>query len=200
MTSVPLPGDSASHLGGPKYTLSGLDGSVDTLSTSKAISTDGSRKYGFEMAEGVRMEAAFFKVLGRERPNIACVSTQLGCAVGCLFCTAGHQPFFRNLTSGEILFQVAAVLNDQETGRILDDGFEVSFMGTGEPLANLGNLLRAIDKIHALYPQITRVSVSTAGPAKRIEALTDAMPVEPPIHLQISLHATTDKIRGLLVP
>ena len=173
---------------------------MQTLSTTRAISKDGSRKYGFEMAEGLQVEAAFFKVLGRERPNIACVSTQLGCAVGCLFCAAGHGSFFRNLTKEEILFQVAAVLDDQRTGRILDDGFEVSFMGMGEPLANLQNLLGAIREIHSRYPQITRVSVSTAGPAKRIEALTEAMPVTPPIHLQISLHGTTDKTRRRLVP
>lgn len=173
---------------------------MKTLSVRTTLSKDGSRKYSFEIAQGLQMEAAFFKVLGRERPNIACVSTQLGCAVGCVFCSAGHSPYFRNLTKDEILFEVAEILEDQMTAQILDEGLEISFMGVGEPLANLRNLLATIEDIHSRYPQITRVSVSTAGPAKRIEALTEAMPVEPPIHLQISLHATGDAIRRQLVP
>jgi 23S rRNA (adenine2503-C2)-methyltransferase len=96
--------------------------------------------------------------------------------------------------------QVESILEDQASARILDEGFEVSFMGTGEPLANLRNLLGAIQKIGLRYPQITRVSVSTAGPAKRIDALTVAMPVFPPVHLQLSLHATTDETRLRLIP
>jgi 23S rRNA (adenine2503-C2)-methyltransferase len=146
------------------------------------------------------MEAAFFRVPGRERPNIACVSTQLGCAVGCPFCAAAQAPLFRNLTDEEIFLQVFSILEDQVSGKILEEGFEVSFMGTGEPLANLHNLLGAIHRIHLGFPQITRVSVSTAGPARRIDALTDAMPILPPVHLQISLHATTNETRHRLVP
>ncbi len=175
-------------------------GSAEVLNVRAMISKDGSRKYSLQVAQGLQMEAAFFKVPGRERPNIACVSTQLGCAVGCPFCAAGHAAFVRNLTKAEILFELATILDGQTTGDVLDDGFEVSFMGVGEPLANLRNLLGAIQEIHFRYPHITRVSVSTAGPAKRIDALTAAMPITPPIHLQISLHATTDETRRRLVP
>src|SRR5690242_14707838 len=99
-------------------------GFVETLSVRTAISTDGSRKYSFELDKGLRMEAAFFVIPGRERPNIACVSTQLGCAVGCLFCAAGHAPLFRNLTREEILFQVNSIVQDQRTAHILDEGVE----------------------------------------------------------------------------
>jgi len=173
---------------------------MDALQGSRVISKDGSQKYSFELGGGLRMEAAFFTVPGRERPHIACVSTQLGCAVGCPFCAAAHAPFFRNLTTEEILFQIASILEDQRVEKIFDEGFEVSFMGTGEPLANLRNLLGAIHQIRLSYPQITRVSVSTAGPAKRIGALTEAMPILPAVHLQISLHATTDEVRRRLVP
>jgi 23S rRNA (adenine2503-C2)-methyltransferase len=166
----------------------------------KRRSNDGSRKYSFALAPGLQMEASFFRIPGRERPNIACVSTQLGCAVGCPFCAAAHAPFFRNLTKEEMLFEVVSILEDQPATQLLSEGFEVSFMGTGEPLANLSNLLGAIAEIHLRYPQITRVSVSTAGPARRIDALTQAMPVLPSVHLQISLHATKDEIRRKLVP
>jgi 23S rRNA (adenine2503-C2)-methyltransferase len=69
----------------------------------RTISKGGSSKYTFDVERGLHMEAAFFKVPGRERPNIACVSTQLGCAVGCLFCATARTPFFRNLSKEEIL-------------------------------------------------------------------------------------------------
>jgi 23S rRNA (adenine2503-C2)-methyltransferase len=167
---------------------------------NRAISIDGSQKYSFDLGKGLRMEAALFKVAGRERPNIACVSTQLGCAVGCPFCAAAHAPFFRNLTEEEILLQIGSILDDQQWEILFDEGFEVSFMGMGEPLANLVTLLDVIREIGFRYPKITRVSVSTAGPARRIDALTDQMPVIPPIHLQISLHATNDSTRRRLIP
>jgi 23S rRNA (adenine2503-C2)-methyltransferase len=169
---------------------------METLQVVRVVSRDGSRKYSFDAGCGLRMEAAFFCVPGRERPNIACVSTQLGCP----FCAATRTGLFRNLTTDEILLQIASIVEDQDTGRIFEEGFEVSFMGTGEPLANLENLLGAVDAVHARYPRVTRVSVSTAGPARRIDALTDAMPAAVPVHLQISLHATTAEVRRRLIP
>jgi len=146
------------------------------------------------------MEGAFFRVPGRERPNVACVSTQVGCAVGCVFCATAQTPFFRNLSKEEILYEISSILDDQCAGELLQELFEVSFMGMGEPLANLRNLLAAIKEIGLLYPKITRVSVSTAGPARRIDALTEEMPICPPVHLQISLHATKDETRQRLIP
>jgi 23S rRNA (adenine2503-C2)-methyltransferase len=146
------------------------------------------------------MESAFFMVPGRERPNIACISTQLGCAVRCQFCSTAEMPFFRNLTAREMLSEVTTILEDQYGPRILLEGFEVSFMGMGEPLANLKNVFKAVREIGSRYPEITRVSVSTAGPADRIHALIREMPIAPPIHLQISLHATNDETRRTLIP
>jgi 23S rRNA (adenine2503-C2)-methyltransferase len=146
------------------------------------------------------MEAAFFRVHGRERPNIACISTQLGCAVRCQFCSTAETPFFRNLTSREMLSEITAIVEDQDGPRLLSEGFEVSFMGMGEPLANLKNVLTTVREIGRRYPEVTRVSVSTAGPAERIHALTREMPIAPAIHLQISLHATNDETRRRLMP
>jgi len=170
------------------------------LKVVKQTAYDGSRKYAFHPPDGPHFEAAFFQVVGRERPNIACVSTQLGCAVGCIFCATASGPFYRDLTAEEILWQVDTLASDQGLPRILSEGFEVSFMGMGEPLANLRNVLQAIAGISQRYPQITRVSVSTAGPAHRIDRLTEAMPAAIPIHLQVSLHATRDIERRALVP
>jgi 23S rRNA (adenine2503-C2)-methyltransferase len=170
------------------------------MNVNKVVSIDGTRKYSFDLGKGLRMEAAFFKVAGRERPYIACVSTQLGCAVGCPFCATAHTPFFRNLTKEEILLQIGSILDDQQAEMLFAEGFEVSFMGMGEPLANLRALLTVIHEIHSRYPKITRVSVSTSGPATRIDSLIHEMPVLPSIHLQISLHATNDSTRRRLIP
>src|SRR5205085_1296033 len=166
----------------------------------RTISADGSKKYTFALEGNLRMEAAFFTVPGRPRPHIACVSTQVGCAVGCPFCAASRPGFLRNLTAEEILLQITAIIQDNPAADLFAEGFEVSFMGMGEPLANLQNLLNAIGQLRVRYPQISRVSVSTAGPAQRIEALTAAMPILPLVHLQISLHATTDAVRRQLIP
>jgi 23S rRNA (adenine2503-C2)-methyltransferase len=173
---------------------------IDSRKITKETSLDGSRKYAFHLPGGLHAEAAFFRVAGRIRPNIACVSTQLGCSVGCIFCATATQPFYRNLTAEEILWQVDAVALDQDLPRILTEGFEISFMGMGEPLANLPHVLQAIHWISRGYPAISRVSISTSGPAARIDRLTEAMPASTPIHLQVSLHATKDSDRSEIVP
>lgn len=167
---------------------------------TKIFSEDGSIKYVFRLENNLKTEAAYFKVSSRERPNIACVSTQVGCSVGCTFCATAKTNFFRNLTKDEIFLQISSVLNNDATGDMLAEGFEVSFMGMGEPLLNLKNVLEVVKEIHIKYPLISRVSLSTSGTAKRIDALTQAMPISPPIHLQISLHATKDSIRKRLIP
>jgi len=166
----------------------------------KSVAEDGSKKYRFSLGSGLAMEAAYFFVSGRERPHIACVSTQLGCAVGCPFCAASGETFRRNLTTDEIVLEISTIVDGALAQGAEEGKIEISFMGMGEPLANLRNLLGAIARIHERYPRITRVSVSTAGPAARIDNLSQFMPVLPRLHLQISLHATNDKVRCLLVP
>jgi 23S rRNA (adenine2503-C2)-methyltransferase len=164
------------------------------------VATDGSKKFRFTDASTGAWEAAHFHVPGRERPHIACVSTQIGCATGCVFCATATGRFSRNLTPGELLSEVITVVEEAAPSVRAGDLWEVSFMGMGEPLANLRNLLEAINGIHKRYPRITRVSVSSSGPASRIEAFTNAIPVAIPVHLQISLHATTIEMRQRLVP
>jgi len=174
--------------------------SFDPPSAARKRSKDGSSKYVFVLGNELQYEASAFRILGRERPNIACVSTQLGCAVGCRFCAAGKGAFYRNLTKAEILNQIQTILRDVDFDSVMEEGLEVSFMGMGEPLANLPNLLEAIHEIGNRYPRVSRVSVSTAGPAHRISSLIRAMPTKPPVHLQVSLHATSDKLRRSLIP
>jgi 23S rRNA (adenine2503-C2)-methyltransferase len=78
--------------------------------------------------------------------------------------------------------------------------FELSFMGMGEPLANWSCVRSAIAEIRILYPDVSRIAISTSGPAPRVERLVRELPTRPFIHLQISLHATNDGLRHWLIP
>jgi 23S rRNA (adenine2503-C2)-methyltransferase len=164
-------------------------------------SGDGSVKLAFPAGEGHTFEAAFFHVAGRPRPYIACVSTQVGCAVRCKFCVTQDSGFIRQLTAEEIFRQISSIAAIAIERGAQESEIEISFMGMGEPLANRGALLSAIATAHRFHPEISRVSVSTVGPSRTVRAFVPAaVSSEIPIHLQLSLHATRDSIRRSLIP
>src|SRR5437773_2324988 len=124
-----------------------------------------------------------------------CVSSQVGCAYGCKFCASGLEGWTRNLDAGEIVQQLIAV--EQKSGEKIDN---VVFMGMGEPLANLKNLLRAIRIINApwgLGIGARHITVSTSGLAPQIRKLADE-PLQ--IRLAVSLHGATDEVRNQIMP
>jgi len=125
-----------------------------------------------------------------------CVSSQVGCAMGCSFCATGQAGFTRHLTTGEIVEQVArARAASQATNRRLSN---VVFMGMGEPLANEPNLWPAIETIHHEYELSARhITVSTVGMIPGIRLLAER-PL--PVTLAVSLHAADDATRTRLVP
>lgn len=125
-----------------------------------------------------------------------CVSSQVGCAMGCSFCATGQAGFTRHLTTGEIVEQVArARAAAQATDRRLSN---VVFMGMGEPLANESNLWPAIETIHHEYGLSARhITVSTVGMIPGIRLLAER-PL--PVTLAVSLHAADDTTRTRLVP
>lgn len=125
-----------------------------------------------------------------------CVSSQVGCAMGCSFCATGQAGFTRHLTTGEIVEQVArARAAAQATDRRLSN---VVFMGMGEPLANEPNLWPAIETIHHEYGLSARhITVSTVGMIPGIRLLAER-PL--PVTLAVSLHAADDTTRTRLVP
>jgi len=125
-----------------------------------------------------------------------CVSSQVGCAMGCSFCATGQAGFTRHLTTGEIVEQVArARAASQATNRRLSN---VVFMGMGEPLANEPNLWPAIETIHHEYELSARqITVSTVGMIPGIRLLAER-PL--PVTLAVSLHAADDATRSRLVP
>ena len=138
-------------------------------------------------------------VLIRSEPrHTVCVSSQAGCAMGCVFCATGLQGLRRQLTSGEILRQAILARSWSR-----DEGLELThvvFMGMGEPLANYGAVSRTIDRLtdpdgFGLSPR--RITVSTVGIPQNIRRLGDD---HPQVNLAVSLHAPDPKLRKELVP
>ena len=162
------------------------------------ISADGTIKWLFDVGDGNAIESVFIPETDR---GTLCVSSQAGCAVGCRFCSTGHQGFSRNLTTGEITAQLWFAehflrkhLNTPE--RVISN---VVMMGMGEPLQNYGEVIPALKTMlddHAYGLSRRRVTVSTSGVVSRIDKLAQDCPVA----LAVSLHASNDALRDVLVP
>ncbi len=156
-------------------------------------SVDGTQKLLLRGFDGALIEAV---LIPEERRHTLCVSTQVGCPLTCSFCATGALGFTRNLSAGEIVDQVLHARRRIPADEALTN---VVFMGMGEPLLNLPNVSEAIrilvdPKGLALAPR--RITVSTAGVLPQIGPLLSVAP----IHLAVSLHATTDEVRDVLVP
>jgi 23S rRNA (adenine2503-C2)-methyltransferase len=157
-------------------------------------SRDGSRKYLFKLKDGKYIES----VLIPERDHYTlCVSSQVGCAQGCLFCLTATGGFERNLTRGEIIAQVRDIKNELEDPMRLTN---IVFMGMGEPLANYNNLVSAIgvitDTDAGLRLASRRVTISTAGLVPRLADLGR----DTRVNLAVSLNATDNNTRDRLMP
>jgi 23S rRNA (adenine2503-C2)-methyltransferase len=161
-------------------------------------SADGTIKWLFDTGDGNAVEAVY---IPEDDRGTLCVSSQAGCAVGCRFCSTGHQGFSRNLTTGEIVSQLWFVehflrrrLNTRE--RVITN---VVMMGMGEPLQNYGALVPALKVMlddHGYGLSRRRVTVSTSGVVPMIDRLAQ----ECPVALAVSLHAPNDELRNDLVP
>jgi 23S rRNA (adenine2503-C2)-methyltransferase len=165
---------------------------------SRHDSADGTVKWLFDVGAGDVIETVFIPEADR---GTLCISSQAGCAVGCRFCSTGHQGFSRNLTTGEIVSQLWFAehflrrhLGQQE--RVISN---VVMMGMGEPLQNYSQLLPALKVMlddHAYGLSRRRVTVSTSGVVPMIDRLAKDCPVA----LAVSLHAPQDALRDNLVP
>ncbi|MFZ0450435.1 MAG: 23S rRNA (adenine(2503)-C(2))-methyltransferase RlmN [Desulfatiglandaceae bacterium] len=156
-------------------------------------SSDGTRKYLFELHDGYRIES----VLIPERDHLTiCISSQAGCAMGCRFCLTGKQGLNRNLSPSEIVEQVIHIKRSVESPEHLTN---IVFMGMGEPLANYDNLLKAVNNLvgeTGMNFSHRKVTVSTCGLVPMMRRLGQDISV----NLAVSLNATTDKIRDFLMP
>lgn len=170
-----------------KYSVRSLE--LDYARTSKE---DGTTRYFFKTHDGGAVSCVY---LPFEDRRSLCVSTQVGCAWGCVFCASGRVKFERNLTAAEILDQIFLV--EEASGAPIDS---ILFMGMGEPLANYLNLVQALHLIRsplALGFGARHVTVSTCGLVPQIEKLVEDAPK---VNLAISLHASNDELRKTLLP
>lgn len=159
-------------------------------------SVDGTRKFLFETADSYRFEGVLIPSADRVT---ACISTQVGCQMGCAFCATGQLGFKRNLTSGEIFHQVFSLnrLSEESFGFPLSN---IVIMGMGEPLMNYENTLSAINMIcsaQSLGMSPQRITMSTCGIAPQIKHLAnDGIR----FNLSISLHSAIDSKRNEIMP
>jgi 23S rRNA (adenine2503-C2)-methyltransferase len=165
---------------------------------SRHDSVDGTIKWLFDVGAGDVIETVFIPEADR---GTLCISSQAGCAVGCRFCSTGHQGFSRNLSTGEIIAQIwfAEHFLRQHLGRSERVISNVVMMGMGEPLQNYAQLLPALRVMlddHAYGLSRRRVTVSTSGVVPMIDRLGQDCPVA----LAVSLHAPLDALRDNLVP
>jgi 23S rRNA (adenine2503-C2)-methyltransferase len=158
------------------------------------VSVDGTRKLMLRLGDRRMIESVFIP----DTPSMTfCVSTQVGCAMGCGFCLTGQMGLVRNLTAGEIVGQVRVLASRTD---MLERPFNIVLMGMGEPLHNYDNTMKALRMLHSehgLAVSPRRVTLSTVGivPAMDRLAQESLMP-----NLAVSLHATTDEQRTALVP
>jgi len=171
--------------------------SIDTLAMRSSIdSADGhTRKVLLDLNDGAAIETVLMYFRGRAT---ACVSTQVGCAMGCVFCATGQMGFRRHLAPGEIVAQVVYVARVlRQRGEVLRN---IVLMGMGEPLHNYDATMAALDTLMAprgltIAPRF--ITLSTVGVVPGIRRLTAE---RRPIRLAVSLHSATDEARARLVP
>ena len=158
----------------------------------KQVASDGTKKYLFDLLDGNAIETVLMQY---HHGYSLCVSSQVGCKMGCKFCASTGIPFVRNLTTGEILEQIMAVERDENI-RISN----VVFMGIGEPLDNYDNVVKAIHLINnpkCLNIGARHISISTSGLVPKIYKLAEE---NIQCTLSISLHATTNEQRSKMMP
>lgn len=185
-----------------KYTLMPLE------IVKKEHSDDGTIKYLFSLPDGKTVEAVLLLMkpeelgddgeVSAEAKYTVCVSTQVGCKIGCTFCLTAKGGFTRDLTAGEIVAQVLALKIDNNIPAA--KRMNIVYMGMGEPLDNLENLATAI-KIFKEEDGLAiggkRQTVSTSGLSNKIDQLGQ---MELGVHIAISLHAVDDELRSELIP
>ena len=171
-------------------------------------SSDGSIKYLFKLRDGVTVEAVLLLmkekkigedgVVERGEKYTVCISSQVGCKVGCSFCLTAKGGFVRNLTVGEYIAQIVNIKRDNDIPE--NKALNIVYMGMGEPLDNFKNFTKAVEifsEIDGLAISRRRQTVSTSGIASKIEKLGEK---DLGIQLAISLHAVDDDLRSELIP
>jgi 23S rRNA (adenine2503-C2)-methyltransferase len=156
---------------------------------SKAESEDGTIKYLVQLGDGEKVESVYIPTEGRVT---LCISTQVGCKMGCTFCATGYMKFTRNLKTWEIVDQLLSLPMPRRVTNLV-------LMGMGEPFDNFDEVMKALEIFHdPSGPQIGKrhITVSTVGITKQMQPFVDASIGK----LAISLHGTTDEQRATIMP
>jgi 23S rRNA (adenine2503-C2)-methyltransferase len=181
----------------PKRLRAELEEEWTVFETSVAyrhVAPDGTEKLLLACADGRRIECV---VMAEDDRRTACISTQVGCGMGCVFCASGLTGVERNLTSAEILEQVLRLRNLLPPDERLTN---LVVMGMGESLANFDHLIGALDRMcspEGLGMSQRRVTISTVGLPEKMLKLAS---LDRQYHLAVSLHAATENVRNELVP
>jgi 23S rRNA (adenine2503-C2)-methyltransferase len=162
----------------------------------EAKSSDGqTRKTLFGLADNRQIETV---LMGYDRRQTACISTQAGCAMGCVFCATGQMGFRRHLTAGEIVEQVLVLARDlKQQGQRLTN---IVVMGMGEPFHNYEATMAAVDNLNhpaGMNFGARRITISTVGLAPAIQRFGRE---QRQVNLAVSLHAATDELRSEMLP
>lgn len=165
---------------------------TDVKIKTKQVSSDGTIKYLLEYSDGNVAECVLMRFDNRGNLT-ACVSSQIGCPMGCVFCATGKRGFFRNMLPYEIVEQILTIQRDTKL-KVTN----VVFMGQGEPFLNFENVNKAIEIINSeLQIGIRRITVSTCGIVPKIREIAD-MELVPT--LAISLHSPNSELRKQIMP
>jgi 23S rRNA (adenine2503-C2)-methyltransferase len=166
--------------------------------SAQTDSADGfTRKFLLGLPDGERIETVLMRFTGRVT---ACVSSQVGCAMGCVFCATGQMGYRRNLAPAEIVAQVVHVARSLGASAGIRRLRNVVFMGMGEPLHNYDAVMKAVDILrdpNGMCLGAGRITVSTVGVVPAIRRMADEAS---PVHLAVSLHGATQEERAALVP
>jgi 23S rRNA (adenine2503-C2)-methyltransferase len=166
-----------------------------TIASEQRSSDGQTKKVLFQLPDGQFIETVLMRY---QKRRTLCISTQAGCAMGCVFCATGQMGFFRNLSAGEIVAQVVHFARElaAEGERVTN----IVMMGMGEPLHNYGNTMTAVDRLTdewGLNLGARKITISTVGLVPAIRRYADEQRQTP---LAVSLHAATDEERDKLIP
>ena len=173
-----------------RETLSEISVLTQLKTEKKLISSDGTVKYLFTLADGEHIETV---LMNYEHGNSVCISSQVGCRMNCAFCASSLKGLKRNLTAGEMLAQVATVNREYNVASVV-------VMGIGEPMDNYDNLLVFLENLsdpHGMAMSLRHVSVSTCGIVPKINGLAEK---KLQLTLSVSLHAPDDETRNKIMP
>lgn len=154
--------------------------------------TDGTQKFQFLTADNYIIESCVVFFWEKSSPINICVSSQVGCECSCSFCVTGYKRFVRNLSSAEIEKQVSLIFEHSPDLRQYQ--FEVTYMGTGEPLRNKDNVIASARNFSKHYLLLTRINISSIFPNVEISS-DDILSIDRPVHFQYSLHFISDNLR-----